>query len=59
MTAIVDFVKRLSIVFVLTFVIGLLFFSVKLIVEEDRFVHLKQGVGNQGVLEKSIEIPQM
>lgn len=59
MTAIVDFVKRLSIVFVLTFVIGLLFFSVKLIVEEDRFVHVKQGIGNHGVLEKSIEIAQM
>ncbi|MFB4211309.1 hypothetical protein ACE1TH_05260 [Shouchella sp. JSM 1781072] len=59
MTAIVDFVKRLSIVFVLTFVIGLLFFSVKLIVEEERFVHVKQGIGNHSVLEKSIEIVQM
>ncbi|GAF24080.1 MULTISPECIES: hypothetical protein [Shouchella] len=38
MASMVDFVKRLSIVFVLTFVIGLLFFSVKWMIEEERMV---------------------
>ncbi|AIC94654.1 MULTISPECIES: hypothetical protein [Shouchella] len=38
MASMVDFVKRFSIVFMLMFVIGLLFFSVKWMIEEERIV---------------------